>query len=81
MPAQRSFHLGFSILNASAEVVEARSRFAAEERRIRSLVAEEEAGSSGIHCCLHNIATLRPGSPWLWGGTVCLFAQTDICFY
>lgn len=51
----------------------------AEERRIHSLVAEEEAGSSGIHCCRRSIATLRLGSPWLWGG-VCLFARTDMCF-
>lgn len=56
----------------------ARIRFA-EEHRIHSPVAEEAAGSSGIHCCLHNIATLRPGAPWLCRG-VCLFARQIYAF-
>jgi hypothetical protein len=53
--------------------MEARIHFAGE-RRNRSLVAEEEAGSSGIHCCRRNNSTLRLGSPWLRRG-VCLSAR------
>jgi len=52
---------------AAVVLKEVRIHSAAEERRTHSLVAEEEADSSGIHRCPGSIATPALVAPLPWG--------------